>query len=194
MHDTMTRTANDLKPENPRYAPSYDDHRPYIDGVIDAIRSIGIPVREGPIAEGDFLPGILIEASGLVVDRARGACPGDLIHEAGHLAVLSAEERARTTGTLVADGGQETAALAWSYAFAQAHDIPDEIVFHDQFKAGGPWLRELFGSGQSFGVPLLQLWEMTRCPDVPEADTSEAVAENFGSLPEFPKMAKWLRD
>lgn len=185
----MTQAANDPKLESLRYPPPPADQLPFMDPVIEAIRAIGIPVRVGLIAEGDFLPGILIEAGGLVVDRARGPYPGDLIHEAGRLAVLSAEERAGITGTLPVDGGQETAALAWSYAFARAHGIPDEIVFHDLFKAGGPWLRETFGSGQSFGVPLLQLWEMTRCPDA-----AGAVAEDFGHLPEFPKMAKWLRD
>ena len=76
------------------------------------------------------------------------------------------------------------AALAWSYALARTFHLPLEIVFHDAFKAGGPWLREMFASGGELGVPLLQFWNMTRSP---------IASAGLGKLSAFPEMTKWLR-
>jgi hypothetical protein len=153
--------------------------------IVAAIQTIGIPVRSGVLEDDLMLPGVRIDRGALVVDEDRLLYPGDVLHEAGHIAVLPPSERARIIGTLPDEGGQEMAALAWSYAMAAAFDLPLEMVFHDAFKAGGPWLRETFSSGESFGAPLLQLWCMTRVPIAPPG---------FEHLPLFPKMAKWLRD
>lgn len=153
--------------------------------VVAAIEAIGIPVRSAALEDGLMLPGVKIDRGCLLVDEARLLYPGDVLHEAGHIAMLPPSERARIVGTLPEDGGQETAALAWSYGLAVAFDLPLEVVFHDAFKAGGPWLREVFPAGGLLGTPLLQAWDMTRIPDAPPG---------FEHLPLFPKMAKWLRD
>ena len=94
------------------------------------------------------------------------------------------QDRATLCGTLPNEYGLEMAAVAWSYAMALRFDLPLGLVFHDGFKAGGPWLRELFGTGNSVGVPLLQLWDMCRLEHAPAG---------FEHLPVFPEMARWLR-
>ena len=71
------------------------------------------------------------------------------------------------------------------YAMAVAFALPLEVVFHDAFKAGGPWLRQTFTAGHLLGVPLLQCWDMTRAPESPPG---------FDHLPAFPVMARWLRE
>ena len=156
---------------------------PHLAPIVAAIRAVGIPVRRGAVT-GNLLPGVMIDRGALVIDEGSLRFPGDVLHEAGHIAVLSPGERMQVAGTLPAEGGQEMAALAWSYAMAVAFAPPLEVVFHDQFKAGGPWLRETFTAGHWLGAPLLQCWDMTRAPNSPPG---------FEHLPVFPAMARWLR-
>lgn len=156
---------------------------PGLEPIVAAIRAVGIPVRRGAVA-GNLLPGVMIDRGALVVDEETLLFPGDVLHEAGHVAVLSPEDRGRVAGTLPKEGGEEMAALAWSYAMAVAFALPLEVVFHDAFKAGGPWLRRTFAEGHMIGVPLLQIWDMTRVPDS---------GPGFEHLPAFPRMARWLR-
>jgi len=53
--------------------------------------SIGLPVRTGAVPGPSFLPGIAIEHGVLVFDEDRLLYPGDLLHEAGHLAEADEE-------------------------------------------------------------------------------------------------------
>lgn len=159
-------------------------HVDHLDAIVAAIEAIGLPVRWGKVTQEGLLPGIRIENGGLTIDTETLLFAGDVLHEAGHLAVLTPEERATVAGTLPKEGGAEMAALAWSYAMAIEFDLPLDVVFHDAFKAGGSWLRETFAAGHPLGQPLLQFWEMTR--------TSEDIP-GFEHLPRYPKMALWLR-
>ena len=61
------------------------------------IRGIGIDVRAATLKEKTFLPGLEISHGALLVDEARLSHPGDLLHEAGHLAVTDPAERNATT-------------------------------------------------------------------------------------------------
>ena len=63
---------------------------PLTQRIAEFLRSIGLPVRAGAIPDATFLPGIHMERGGLVADEARLCYPGDLLHEAGHLAVMTA--------------------------------------------------------------------------------------------------------
>lgn len=159
-------------------------HREYLPAIVTAIETVGIPVRWEPVGDDAKLPGIHIGRGGLSVDADRLRYAGDVLHEAGHLAVLAPEDRAAVTGTLRADGAEETAALAWSYAMAGRFGLPLEVVFHNGFKAGGAWLRETFAAGHVLGQPMLQYWGMTRLdPDDPDR----------AHLPLYPEMGCWLR-
>ena len=63
--------------------------------IVDFITQIGLDVRTEAIQEETVLPGIAVHHGILVVDYERWLYPGDLLHEAGHLAVMEPERRRR---------------------------------------------------------------------------------------------------
>ena len=142
-------------------------------GLLDEIAAwlleLGLEVRRAPIELETVLPGITIEGGALVVDPSRCEHPGDLLHEAAHLAILSPEERSAVWGTTGSDGGFEMAAIAWSYAAAKALGLDASVVFHaDGYRGGSAGLIDNFAEGRYVGVPVLQ-WlgltaEATRAP------------------------------
>jgi len=158
---------------------------PVLARIVATVERIGIAVTLGPVPAG-FLPGVEIRDGGLVVDVERLAHPGDVLHEAAHIAVMAPDARAACTGgALDSDPGEEMACHAWCYAAAKAFDLSLETVFHDAYRGGGPWLRETFEAGGLLGQPLLQAWDMTRLAQAPDG---------FDHLPLYPAMAKWLRE
>ena len=74
------------------------------------------------------MPGIDIRQGTILVDEARLAHPGDLLHEAGHLAVADPAERGGAR--LSPSDGDEMAAIAWSWAALKHLDLDPAIVFH----------------------------------------------------------------
>jgi len=155
-----------------------------LERILGFLAEIGVPVRRAELAEATFLPGVRIEAGGLVVDEARLAHPGDLLHEAGHLAVLKAEERARAGDDLESGPGEEMAAIAWSYAACVHLGLDAGVVFHDAgYQGGGAALRENFSAGRHVGVPLLAWYGLTR-------ERAEADAPGHAV---YPRMQSWLR-
>jgi len=123
------------------------------------IESIGIPVRTAVIDGPTFLPGMKIELGALVVDLEKLQYPGDLLHEAGHLAIQTPEARSTMNDDAGNDGGSEMTAIAWSYAAALHLGIDVDVVFHsDGYKGGAKSIAENFGAGRYFGVPMLKLW------------------------------------
>ena len=158
--------------------------------IIEFIRSIGIRVDFGEIApEKQFLPGMCIENSGLMIDLNTLKYPGDLLHEAGHIAVTAPEKRALIDGVAGGDSDQDQGeammAIAWSYAAAKYLDIDPHIVFHkDGYKGGGISIVQNFSQGNFFGVPLLQWIGLTYEPKI-------ALEKNTDP---YPKMIKWVRE
>ena len=157
---------------------------PALKKVVAIVRQVGLSVTAGRVSTTAFLPGIEIRSGGLVVDEDRLGYPGDVLHEAAHLAVMSPTDRHDIGGALPEDPAPEMACYAWCYAGALAFDLPLETVFHDAYKGGGSSIREALESGGLLGQPMLQLWEMTRLPN---ADSS------FDHLPLYPDMARWAR-
>jgi len=149
------------------------------------LREVGIAVREAPLDGPTFLPGVTIDCGGLVVDHARLLYPGDLLHEAGHLAVLPPKVRGTAGGDEVGDGGMEMGAIAWSYAAALHIGLDPAVVFHPQgYRGGSESLLENFGAGRYIGVPILEWTRMTATP---------REAEALGVRP-YPFMLRWLRE
>ena len=139
------------------------------------LESVGVPVRAGPIPDSTFLPGIHIEQGALVVDEAQLSYPGDLLHEAGHLAVMTAERRVSPNGFADDGGGEEMAAIAWSWAALSQMGLAPEVVFHEGgYKGGSRSIIENFESEHYFGVPLLQWMGLTDAG--------------------YPAMVRWLRE
>jgi len=151
--------------------------------ILAFLEGIGIPVTRGRIEGDSFLPGIEVRDGGLVLDPARSFYPGDLLHEAGHIAVTDPADRP-TLCAVRDDPGEEMAAIAWSYAAARAIGIDTQVLFHaDGYKGGGAALAIAFDKGSGPGAPMLQFYGMTA-----EAHQAEALG-----LPAYPDMARWLR-
>ncbi|MEI2385040.1 hypothetical protein [Breoghania sp. JC706] len=146
------------------------------------VRSVGIPVRFEALPDPTFLPGFDIRFGTLVIDEARLLYPGDILHEAGHIAVSDPAEREQER--LDPSPGDEMATIAWSYAAACHLGIPLEVLFHpDGYKGDAEALIENFSTGHYLGVPLLQLYGLTVEP--------HRAAEE-GADP-YPHMTGWLR-
>lgn len=147
---------------------------------------LGLALRLESLPGDTFLPGIRLVSGGMVVDLARLRFPGDLLHEAGHLAVMSPADRAAAFPQ-PADAGEEMAAMAWSYAAAVHLGIPAEEVFHPAgYRGGAGSILEQFTKARpgsvTMGVPLLSWMGMT-----PQQNAVDAVEAPF------PAMRKWLR-
>jgi len=156
---------------------------------VDFIQSIGIPVLFREIPAKSFLPGISIEAGEIIVDPEKLKYPGDILHEAGHIAVVPAAERALLNETTICTRpmreAEEMMAIAWSYAACVHLNIDAGFVFHNEgYQKGGSDIAENFREGRYFGVPMLQWTGMAL--EKPNAEQPE--------LPVYPKMLKWARD
>jgi hypothetical protein len=155
---------------------------PLTERLADFVRGIGIDVRAARLTEPTFLPGIDVKDGVILVDAERLAYPGDLLHEAGHLAVTDPAER--NAPKLSPSDGDEMAAIAWSYAAVKHLDLDPAIVFHPHgYRGGSQAYIENFSAGRTFGQPLLQHYGMTF--------EARHAAEN-GVAP-FPHMLRWLR-
>ena len=121
---------------------------------------IGLPVSFAAGLEHAFLPGIAIQNGTLMIDEAKLLYPGDLLHEAGRLAMLPPSQRAHAGGNMADsniqdDGGLEMAAIAWSYAAALHLGIPPAVVFHEAgYRGGSKAILENFAAGRYIGVPM----------------------------------------
>ena len=146
------------------------------------VRGIGIDVRAATLPGDTLLPGLDIRDGAIFIDEARLAHPGDILHEAGHLAV--SDPTLRTGPTLAPDGGDEMSSIAWSYAALRHLELDPAIVFHAAgYKGGGASLIENFTAGRFIGVPLLQAYGMT-------VEPRRAAA--LGVKP-YPHMLRWMR-
>jgi hypothetical protein len=149
-----------------------------LDRILTFLRETGLTVHERPIPGPTFLPGLTIDHGALVVDEASLLYPGDILHEAGHLAVLSPDARQNADGDVGDDGGLEMAAIAWSYAAALHIGLDPSVVFHaDGYKGGSNSLLENFATGRYIGLPVLVWAGMTAAT---------------GARP-YPFMTRWLR-
>jgi hypothetical protein len=145
------------------------------------LAEIGLAWEPAALGESTFLPGLAIHQGELRVDPARLKYPGDILHEAGHLAVTAATERRSLGPGGLEDPGLEMAVLAWSYAACLHLGLAPEVVFHDHgYKGEAAWLRQTFRSGGTLGQPLLAWMGLTSL----KADAPAP----------FPAMVKWLRD
>ena len=154
---------------------------PLTERFAEFVRNIGIEVRPASLPDSTFLPGLHISHGAILVDEACLTYPGDILHEAGHIAVADPAER--TAPTLSPSGGDELTTIAWSYAAARHLGIDPALVFHAAFKGGGASIVANFNTGNYFGVPLLQLYGMSCEP--------QRAAE--AGVPPYPHMRRWVR-
>jgi hypothetical protein len=156
--------------------------------IVDFLIGIGIPVVAAELPDDCFLPGIALDRGGLLVDEGRLAYPGDLLHEAGHIAAAPAWARPSLSGAIDVPGldasNLEWAAIPWSYAAARAIGIDPVEVFHaGGYRGHSSGLLRNFAAGVPIGVHLLEDAGMT-------ATGPRAAA--LGVSP-YPHMLRWLR-
>jgi antirestriction protein ArdC len=156
---------------------------------VNFLENIGIAVHFKTIDYATFLPGISIECGEIIIDSEKLLYPGDILHEAGHIAVVPAVDRSNLDEHNIEKREQREAeemmAIAWSYAVCVHLGIDATFVFHDEgYKNGGSHIAESFNQGHYFGVPMLQWIGMAL----------ERKNEEKPHLPIYPKMIKWLRD
>lgn len=145
-----------------------------ITGFLD---EIGIPWVCAPLDGEPFLPGVRIENGVLKFDPDTLQWPGDLLHEAGHIAVTPPSRRITLDGKLEVAPADEMATLAWSYAAAIGCGIDPAIVFHEGgYKSGGAQLVAQYATGSGAGVPMLQWYRM--CANFPSMNSWLRVVED----------------
>jgi hypothetical protein len=126
-----------------------------------------------------------VDAGVLVIDEQRLLYPGDLLHEAGHLALLAPSQRMQIGGEMGDDLGFEIGAIAWSYAAAKHLKMDPFTVFHDGgYRGSSKAFVENFEAGRYVGVPILE-WLGLSLGD------KSAKALN---VPAYPSMLRWVRD
>jgi hypothetical protein len=170
-----------------------DDYRDPLTRVIVAfLRDIGLEVRPGTVVDDTFLPGIGMARGTLIVDEDRLGHPGDLLHEAGHLAVAPPSRRRTMDGDAgLEDENQKAAeemmAIAWSWAAALHLNLTPEVVFHAEgYRGGSKAILTAFRDGHYIGVPALDAFGMT-------VDPGRAKRQRL-YVPVFPQMTRWLRE
>jgi len=156
--------------------------------IADFLNQIGIEVIPAPIDETTFLPGIEVNQGRLLVDESRLKYPGDLLHEAGHLALAPAAMRGELSGEVNLPEENmdviEVQAIAWSYAALVYLKLEPEVVFHEEgYKGKSEALLLNFRSGFYLGATGLEAAGMTAMGQA---------AEDLG-VPPYPHMLKWLR-
>ncbi len=155
-----------------------------IEKITAFLREIGLETRAGVVEGQTVLPGIKVELGVLVYDSANLKFPGDLLHEAGHLAVKTAADRKTCGPDLGGDPAEEMMAISWSYAAARHIGLSPEVVFHAEgYRGGSQSLLQNFAAGYYLALPMLQWIGLTH---------DEKQARQLGVEP-FPKMKLWLR-
>ena len=133
--------------------------------ITEFLISIGLEVRFAPILAKTFLPGLKIDSGTLLIDIDQLAHPGDILHEAGHLACMPPEIRRNMDDDLEPGdlhNGGELMAIAWSYAACLHLGIDPAVVFHEHgYKGESQTMLDNFSKGHYFGVPMLQWSGMT---------------------------------
>jgi len=160
----------------------------FFEKAISFLNEIGIETIYETIDNEDcFLPGFLITKGKIIIDKNKIKFPGDVLHEAAHIAVVSAADRSELNGKDIAKrkdaAAEEMMAIAWSYAACIHLEIDPHFVFHENgYKGDGAAIVENFEKGNYIGVPVLQWLGMTT--------TSTGEGNEFT----YPAMIKWLRD
>lgn len=170
---------------------------------ISFLQSIGLPTMVGTVPESSFLPNIFIRHGTIQVTS--GVLIGDLLHEAGHLAVVPSRFRPLMHGALYRSFDQifeqlanlepthpdviamlhaeDTAATAWSWAcgvhLGVAHD---DIITTEAFDGDGAGIRSMLSRHQYIGIHALQ-------------GSGFCAAHGLCNpkLPVFPRLAFWAK-
>jgi hypothetical protein len=157
----------------------------FFERAISFIHEIGIETTYAAIDNDEcFLPGLLITKGKIIIDKDKMKFPGDILHEAAHIAIVPSAERneldSKNIGSRNNAAAEEMMAIAWTYAACIHLKIDPHFVFHEHgYKGGGTAIVSNFQKGNYIGVPVLQWLGMT--------------TTSPGGKFIYPAMIKWLR-
>ena len=165
------------------------DHQAKLEKCINFLNEIGIKTKCKTLDPVTFLPGLSIEEGCIIIDRDALSYPGDILHEAGHVAVVPAAERSMLNADSIkmrrTREAEEMMAIAWSYAACIHLGLDPCFVFHDEgYQGGGSHIAKNFNNKRYLGLPMLQWIGLA-------ADEKNASIMNVSP---YPSMIKWLRD
>lgn len=165
------------------------DHVEHYPAIVAFLTRIGLPIAEETLPADTFLPGIALRAGGLAVDPDKLVWPGDLLHEAGHLAVLPAGLRGEAhdddPNHADIEHAGELEAMAWAYAAAIELDLPMDVLIHDGgYNGKARDLMQMYAFGVYPGLRGLCDAGMTASP---------GFTPDCGPV-HYPRMLRWLRD
>ncbi len=156
--------------------------------ILTFLTRVGITVRMKAVPDDSFLPGVTVIGGALAVETTKLKWPGDLLHEAGHIAVLPSALRHRANEDLFNQSDVEFAgeleAMAWAYAAIVDIGLPIEVLIHDGGYNGRPQaLVQMYSFRVYPGLAGLCKAGMTAAP---------GFTENCGPI-HYPRMLRWLR-
>ena len=155
---------------------------PLVETLAAFVRSVGIGVEATTLDRPTRFPGLDIANGAVLIDESRLQHPGNILHEAGHLAVHDPAKR--NDPQIEPTDGEELSTLAWSYAAALHLDLDPALVFYPgSFQGWAGSLIENFAEGRYMGVPLMQRFGMT-------VEPRHAAARG---VEPFPHMLRWVR-
>lgn len=157
--------------------------------ILNFLNEIGINCIEKKLDAPTFLPGLTLGQNCIFIDFEQLLYPGDILHEAGHLAVTTSEIRNQIGTDKILENwptdGEEIGAILWSFAAATHLKLPLSFVFHPNgYKNGSDWLIKSFTNKNYIGLPLLEWMGLTLSDEKALLQNKEA----------FPVMQKWIRD
>ena len=156
-----------------------------LDRIVQFLLEIGFQIKDAEINQQTFVPGIAIDRGTILIDKSKLLYPGDLLHEAGHLAVKPVGTRMQVQGDAGKKAAEEMMAIAWSYAASVHLGLDPSVVFHEGgYRGSSESLIENFTTGHYIGVPMLQWIGLT---------AEEKRAKELGIEP-YPSMIKWVLD
>lgn len=152
------------------------------------LNSIGIETSFRRIGNKSFLPGLLINNGMIIIDVEALEHPGDILHEAGHIAVVPGIDRSGLSERNIINRKdrekEEIMAIAWSYAACMHLFINPFFVFHEQgYRGGRDYITNGCRDKNYIGLSLLEKIGMT---------VNEKNARRM-NIPAYPHMIKWLR-
>ncbi|MBP6303963.1 MAG: hypothetical protein KBG24_06515 [Bacteroidia bacterium] len=155
--------------------------------MVNFIVSVGIQARKAQLSEGLPIPGISVENGVLLVDEDNLLYPGDLLYQAGRIAILPENERSQYMGKDDPNKDKEATegmvAMCWAWAALTHLQLSPEIVFHNNgYKGQSLQIIHGYQSGAYMGLPMLQLYDMAYEPH-------QAIARGLNP---FPFMYKWI--
>lgn len=160
-----------------------------LDAIAGFLASIGIPLEARGLDASTFLPGVTVEGGAIVYDPARLTWPGDLLHEAGHIALTSPGARHTLSGRIAPElqelHADEPEVTAWAFAAIMAIGLHPSVLFHPGgYHGKSEGLIFTYMNGVCPGVGGLVAAGMVLTP---------AQAAAAGLRP-YPSMLRWLRE